>query len=362
MKRASCPRVLSQGIHLAAVRCRELHSTEMADNPTSPESLADAARRNGRPTTLPGRLLDGGARGARRVAGVTGLDRAVESVAEEAIVRAIESPAVERALERVMQGPVVEEAVGAAVNSPAVERSIMEALDSEMVDRVWARLLAGDETQRLVERIAEAPELRAAIAAQSVGVFEDLAQQAHAVARRLDGAIERPARFLGGRGRRAEAPEQAGFATRLMSLIADAAILNVFFLIASALIALAASLIVPEDSLGIALGAGLWVGAATLYLFIFWAAGGQTPGMRLMGIRLLVRGSPEIGAGRALRRLIGFGIALLTLGIGFLPILFTRRRVGLDDLMAGTEVAYAPPEERVAPWSEPAEQPEPTKA
>jgi len=335
----------------------------MADEPSASEaaadSLRDAARRNGRPATLPGRLLDGGARGARRVVGATGLDRAVESVAEEAIVRAIESPAVEGALERVLRGPMVEEAVGAAINSPAVERSVMEALDSEMVDRVWARLLAGDETQRLVERIAEAPELRAAIAAQSVGVFEDLAQQARGVASRLDGAVERPARFLGRRGHRAEAPSQAGAVTRLMALIADAGILNAFFLIASALVALVASLIVPDDSIGIAIGAGLWACAATIYLFVFWATAGQTPGMRLMGIRLLVRGSPEPGAGRALRRLVGTGLSLLTLGAGFLPILFTRRRVGLPDLIGGTEVVYAPSAVSAAPWSEPPAQPEP---
>ncbi len=208
----------------------------MADDSISPESesLADAAARNGRPTTLPGRLIDTGARGARRVAGVTGLDRAVDSVAEEAIVRAIESPAVERALERVMRGPMVEEAVGAAINSPAVERSVMEALDSEMVGRVWERLLASDETQKLVERIAEAPELRAAIAAQSVGVFEDLAQQARGVARRLDSAVERPTRFLARRGRREGTPAQAGLVTRTMALIADAGILNAFFLVATA--------------------------------------------------------------------------------------------------------------------------------
>lgn len=324
----------------------------MADEPTAPESLAGAARRNGRPATLPGRLLDGGARGARRIVGATGFDRAVESVAEEAIVRAIESPTVERALERVLQGPVVEEAVEAAINSPAVERSVMEALDSEMVDRVWARLLAGDETQRLVERIAEAPELRAAIAAQSVGVLEDLAQQARGVARRLDGAVERPARALGRRGRRAEPPPQAGFVTRLMALAFDAGILNLFFLVISGLFALAASFFVPNDNIVIAVGAGAWVVAAALYLFVFWATAGQTPGMRLMGIRLLARGSPALGAGPAVRRLAGMGLCAVTLGIGFLPILFTQRRRGLQDRMAGTEVVYAPSAARAAPWAD----------
>ena len=55
-----------------------------------------------------------------------------------------------------------------------MKRALIEAIDSELVDEVWLRLLASDETQRLVERIAEAPEIRAAISAQSVGFIEDI--------------------------------------------------------------------------------------------------------------------------------------------------------------------------------------------
>src|SRR5437764_5727493 len=90
---------------------------------------------------LPARLLGGGARGARRVAQVTGVERTVEAVTEEAILRAVESPAVERALARVLKGPVVEEAMQDAVSSAAVERALTDALDSELVDNVWRRLL-----------------------------------------------------------------------------------------------------------------------------------------------------------------------------------------------------------------------------
>src|SRR3954449_7119750 len=53
-------------------------------------------QRRGQP--LAARLLGGGVGGAQAIAGATGLDKAVESVAEEAIVRAIESEAVDRAL------------------------------------------------------------------------------------------------------------------------------------------------------------------------------------------------------------------------------------------------------------------------
>ena len=50
-------------------------------------------------------------------------------------------------------------------------------LDSELVDHVWDRLLASDEAQKLIERIAEAPELRAAIASQGVGLLRDIGRQ-----------------------------------------------------------------------------------------------------------------------------------------------------------------------------------------
>ncbi len=90
------------------------------------------------------------------------------------MVAAVESEAVERALVRVLKGPVVEKAVHGALDSERGQAALIEALDSEMVDEVWRRLLASDETQKLVERIAEAPEIRAAISAQSVGLIEDI--------------------------------------------------------------------------------------------------------------------------------------------------------------------------------------------
>jgi uncharacterized RDD family membrane protein YckC len=274
----------------------------MADDTTASESPAEAAQRNGQPTTLSGRILDGGARGARRVVGAAGLDRMIES---------------------------------------ALERSVDAALDSEMVDRIWERLLDSDETQKLIERIAEAPELRAAVAAQSKGVLEDLAQQARDVAKKLDGAVERPFRWLFRRGSRTTPALQAGAATRLMALALDAGIVNALFLIVSGLFALVASLIVPNDAAVVAIGATTWAIGAGLYFLIFWAASGQTPAMRLMGIRLLAADSPEIGAWRAIKRMIGVGLCAVTLGLGLLPILFTKRRRGLQDWTAGVEVVYA---------------------
>jgi hypothetical protein len=70
--------------------------------------------------------------------------------------------------------------------------------------------------------------------------------------------------------------------------------------------------------------------------------------MRFLGIRLGVdrRGLPLRSS---LKRLVGLSLAVLTLGIGFLGILFDPRRRGWQDRLAGVDVLYEPRE--VAPWS-----------
>src|ERR1700744_3835829 len=103
-------------------------------------------------TPLAARLLGAGARGAGAGGRATGIDKAVEIAAEEAIVSAVESEAVEKALARVLDGPIVEDAVQSALESAAVKKALIEALDSELVDEVWRRLLAGQQVQQLVER------------------------------------------------------------------------------------------------------------------------------------------------------------------------------------------------------------------
>jgi uncharacterized RDD family membrane protein YckC len=315
----------------------------MADDPSSPQ----------RPPPLPARLLGGGARGARRVAQATGVDRAVEAATEEAIVRAVESPAVERALVRVLQGPAVEEAMQGALHSPAVERALVEALDSELVDTVWQRLLASDEAQKLVERIAEAPEVRAAITSQGVGFLDDIRREIGRVARRIDDGIERIVRRLTRRQQRAEPTECAGMFTRVLAFALDVGVLNVGFLAASALIAFVASLVLPSGSQApvLAVGVAAWLVAGGIYLVSFWALTGQTPGMSIVGIRVVAPGSPRVTMRIATRRLFGFVLAALPLGLGFLGSVFSERRRGLQDVIGHTEVHYAL-SERQAPWSD----------
>lgn len=286
-----------------------------------------------RPPPLPARLFGRGARGAGRVAEATGLERAAEQAVEDAIVRAVESEAVERAVARVLEGPVLDRAVERALESPAVELA-------------WERLLASEEAQKLVERIAEAPEIRAAIASQSAGLLEDIGRQVRGVARRLDDAVERLVRRILFRRRRSEPTDRAGLVSRALALGIDVALLNVGFFAASALVALAASVFLPDpdgvSTSALVVGTGTWLAAGAAYLLVFWSLAGQTPGMRFFDIELrLPDGSRRLGFRRSVRRLVGLVLSAIPLGLGFLGVVLGDRRRGLLDVIAGTEVFYA---------------------
>ncbi|HEY0280103.1 MAG TPA: RDD family protein [Solirubrobacterales bacterium] len=303
-------------------------------------------------TPLAARLLGAGARGAGAVGRATGIDKAVEIAAEEAIVSAVESEAVERALARVLEGPVVDEAVQSALDSPAIKKALIEALDSELVDEIWRRLLASQQTQQLVERIADAPEVRQAIASQSIGLLGDIGRQIAKVARDLDDTFERIVRRVFFRRRRPLPTNHAGVVSRGLAFLIDAMVVNLSFTV----LAGAATLIVTffggsgegVPTGAIAAGSFLWLVVVSVYLAGFWGLEGQTIGMRFLGIKLSERRLP---LRRSIRRLIGLGLSAITFGIGFLGVVFGEGRRGWADRMAGTEVVYDDRKPVPAPWS-----------
>lgn len=85
----------------------------------------------------------------------------------------------------------------------------------------------------------------------------------------------------------------------------------------------------------------LWVLYAWFYVIHGWARRGGTPGMRLLGLRLLDwhRRTP-IGYTRAWLRFAATVVTVLTLGLGFFTILFRRDRKALHDVLAGTQVVH----------------------
>jgi uncharacterized RDD family membrane protein YckC len=74
---------------------------------------------------------------------------------------------------------------------------------------------------------------------------------------------------------------------------------------------------------------------------VFWTSTGQTPGNRVMQIRVLRADGGRLRPRHALVRLLGMLLGLVLL-LGYLPILVNDRRRGLHDAMAGTVVVGTP--------------------
>lgn len=288
--------------------------------PVEPRSTLDSVIDAGGRAAAPFVRL--GWRGARGVGRRLGINRALDRAADRALDRALESETVERTAERV--------------------------LDSELVDRVWQKVLESDEAQQLVERVAEAPEVRSAITSQGVGLLEDLRRSAREAARTLDDGLDRFARRLARRPERSARPIYAGGATRLLALGLDAAILNGILLAIGALLtALITNVFDPGENaqaVTIAFGLFAWLIAAAVYLAVFWSLAERTPGMTFFGLRIFDEVDGRVPPVQDVRRLIGFILAAIPLGLGFIGVLVDDRRRGWHDRFARTVVLYADPD------------------
>jgi uncharacterized RDD family membrane protein YckC len=282
------------------------------------------------------RLLNAGAKGAGRVAQATRVDRALDKAVEEALMRALTSPPVTRAIERA----VASHAVTVELNSEELAEMIKRVLESQAAEQAWAEVLASDEVQMLVERIAGAPELRAAIAAQSAGLITDIGVRLTKLTEAFDDVLERIVR----RGSAESETNQAGLATRLVAAGIDIGLLALVYSLASGAISSVISFTFGgELSLpaGIVLGT-LGVLVAGAIFITFWALAGQTPGMRFLSIRIVKGDSHHITLGVAVRRLLGALVSIAALGLGYLAILRDPQRRAWHDRMVGTEVIYDP--------------------
>ena len=163
------------------------------------------------------RVLSAGAKGAERVAHATGVDRALDQAVEEAIVRALRSPAVIRAIERALES----DAVTAELRSEEVARVVKRVLESDAAGDAWKEILESEQAQMLVERVAGAPEIRAAIASQSAGLITDIGVRLTIITEGLDDALEWVVRP---RDPDSET-DQAGLATRLVAAGVDLGLL-----------------------------------------------------------------------------------------------------------------------------------------
>ena len=144
--------------------------------------------------------------------------------------------------------------------------------------------------------------------------------------------------------KRRDVTTYAGLATRTLAFAVDAAIINAVAWFVGVVVYLGLSLLgIPQDvrTIMAAIGAGLALLWTVVYFAFFWSASGQTPGNRMLGIRVqhAVTGVP-LHAGRAALRVGALTLSALPLCAGFLMILVDRRRRALHDRLIGTVVVY----------------------
>ena len=218
------------------------------------------------------------------------------------------------------------------------ESASARLLASDVAAQAWAQFLESEQAQMLVQRIAGAPEIRAAIASQSAGLITDVGVRLTILTEELDDALERLTRP---RDPDSET-DQAGLATRSVAAGIDLALLfAAYSLISSVLASLTSAIFGQPISLaGIVILSLLGVIVGGGFFAVFWALAGQTPGMRFLSIRLMHHGSPEITFGCAVRRALALILALLPLGLGYFAIVRDPLRRGWHDRMARTHVVY----------------------
>jgi uncharacterized RDD family membrane protein YckC len=273
---------------------------------------------------------------------------------EEAADEVLSAPEIARVIDRALAGPLPEELARSLARHRVLERVVAELAANGELERLMTaalasprtleltdRVLASDGTQRVLRHVAASPELRDAIARQTTGLADDVVGGVRAAAPRLDDRAERIVR----RRPRTERPVYAGLVTRALALATDAAVTTVLFMAATGIVSLVASLVGglrPEWLVGVLLASG-WALLAGTYFVLFWSTAGQTPGMRLLHLRVLDPSGRPPALGRSIVRVVGLVLAIVPLFAGFLPVLFTERRRGLPDLLAGTVVVYTDP-------------------
>lgn len=273
--------------------------------------------------------------------------RVLRGPLEAAVEDLLSAPEIGRILDRALSGPLPEELARSMARHQVLERVVRKlAVDGELerlLDTALAsprtralldQALASDQMQHVVERVAGGPEIRAALAVQSAGFADEVAEGLRGTAADLDGRVTlRPS----------GAPVFAGVVSRGTALVVDALAIVTATVALGAGAALVGALVggVHPQWLAQLLLSLAAVAVAAGYFSLFWSTVGQTPGMRLLNVRVVTQSDGvRLGLGRALVRTLGLALAIIPCFLGFVPALFDSRRRALPDYLAGTAVVY----------------------
>ena len=133
-----------------------------------------------------------------------------------------------------------------------------------------------------------------------------------------------------------------GLLTRLISWAVDFLLINLAAIITGLGILLIVAIFPITKHLQpvfAAIAGGAYVVWTAAYFVGFWSVTGQTPGSRLMQVRLVTPSGEKVKPVRAFVRWIGMNLAMVPLPWGYVPIPF--RRLGFPDWLAHTRVIEA---------------------
>ena len=279
------------------------------------------------------------------------IDAALAGPLPEMVGRAIvEQRVIERVVAEMLEASAGREAgsdgpdgvVEQVLRNPALERWVASEEATRLAEAATQRLVHTPAFQHAVAEMLSSSEVRRALAQAAGGYGEEAAGAARGKARAADDHVEARVHRLFQRPRPAEAGF-AGVVTRGVALVVDAALAQAVYLVVAASVGLVLGLADQLHSgwLTGSLAGGGWLLVVALYFVGFWSVTGQTPGMRLLRLRVQARSGEPPSAFRSLLRLAGLILAIILLFAGFLPALFDRRRRALPDFVAGTTVVYA---------------------
>jgi uncharacterized RDD family membrane protein YckC len=237
----------------------------------------------------------------------------------------------------------LERLVREALENPALERRLADAINSRLTNELAEEITQSAAFKRALTNVLTSAEVRQALEQQTAGLGSDVAVASRRRARQADDSIEGKVRGWLRRPRADASPiSYAGVATRGIALGVDALIVAFVFVVGGALIGLVASLFGGLRPMWLvdALAAVGWSAVVIGYFVAFWSTVGQTPGMRLMRVRVVTASGGPPSGWRSLVRLVGLALSVILLFTGFLPALVDSRRRALDDFMAGTTVVY----------------------
>ena len=311
-------------------------------------TVSRAGATAGRSMLWPVRIVEGlpFVRGRVDVLAATGREaeldsrRRLEGVAESVLA----APEAGRALDSALAGPLPESVSRSLVQHQVMERVARETLDDRQTAKLVETILSSPEFEAALHRVVSSPALREALTQQGADFGDQVMTTLRGRAYQADGALERKPRAWTHRAARTEAVPYAGFVSRGVAFAIDLLVVTAIFVIGSALVGLASSVVggFRPQWLAVAIAGSAAALLDIVYFAGFWALAGQTPGMRLLRVRVVGPAGTPPRFGRSLLRLIGTLLAIVPLCLGLLPVLVDDRRRALQDFIASTTVVRDP--------------------